>query len=235
MSFLSRSCHSAVILCGGKSTRLGDLTLNTPKCLLEVQGCILLEHHIRLFESFGVNNIYLSTGYLEHKIVKFIDEHDFQANITIVRAGDYGTGGSIKAGLDAMGDPSEYFFVSMSDIYCHVDLTLMTEKMLSNESNGVILGAAIMDPSDYGIIEHDSEGRINAFKEKVSIKGKALIDAGYYLFKRNIFDFKTFPEKFSMEYNFFPTAENLSVFEHRGGWIDVGTPQRLALAQEMDF
>jgi|TARA_B100001750_G_C15456711_1_gene571990 choline kinase len=64
----------AIILAAGKSSRLYPITLNKPKCLLNVHGKKLIEHQIELLRLCGIDDILVVTGYLHEKIEKILGE-----------------------------------------------------------------------------------------------------------------------------------------------------------------
>jgi len=231
--FLKNYCNSAIILCGGKGSRLGVVGKHTPKSLLKVNHKTLLEHHIATLENYGISEVYFITGFLSNKIEAFIETLNMKATTHIVKADELGTGGSIKRGADFVNRNKRFYFVVMADILCQPNLNVMLKKSLATNAKINILGAQVHNSEEYGIIIHDNHGRISEFKEKVKIDGWSTVDAGYYLFDKDVFKDKEYPEKFSIEYDLFPYIKDMFVTEHNGPWIDVGTISRLKQARKI--
>ncbi len=66
--------EKALILVGGKGTRLRPLTYKTPKCMLEVQGKTLVEHLFDLLKKYGIRDIILSVGHMKEKIMDYYED-----------------------------------------------------------------------------------------------------------------------------------------------------------------
>ncbi len=92
----------------------------------------------------------------------------------------------------------------------------------------------VPDARDYGTIDVDAAGRILAFKEKQSVEQSALINTGTYCLNKDVFNLVKTSDKFSIEYDFFPhlVGKKFCSFEVANKFIDIGTPQRYAWAQE---
>jgi NDP-sugar pyrophosphorylase family protein len=102
------------------------------------------------------------------------------------------------------------------------------------KANATIAVTRLDDARDYGTIEIDARQQITAFKEKQPILQAAFINTGTYCLDRQAFSLVTTPEKFSIEYDFFPhlVDQGFCAFEVENKFIDIGTPERYAWAQE---
>ena len=225
------NCHSAIILCGGKGSRLGAIGKICPKTLLKVNGRTILEHHILMFENFGIRNIYLTVGHLGCKIEEFVARSSFATKTNVVEADNMGTGGAIKRALSCLPQEDELFWVSMGDIFFFPDLRMIMKKLIEANAQGVILGTKVHNPQAYGVLICDDDGNLLNFKEKEVTKGPAVVDAGLYLFRKRIFSSNNYPDKFSIEYDLFPNIKNLAVYEYEGLWVDIGNIHSLRLAR----
>jgi len=112
--------NQALILAGGKGTRLGDLTKNTPKPLLDVNGFPFLVHLINFLKKQGITKVLVSTGFNSEKIHKYFQKNSIPGVELecIAEPKPLGTGGAIK-NLESYLD--EEFYVLNGDIFC--DLT----------------------------------------------------------------------------------------------------------------
>lgn len=222
----------ALILCGGLSTRLGDITKEIPKVLLDVGGKTVLEYQVEMLVEAGAKEIFLASGHLHERLEAEVGNELNGIPIHYVQEHKrLGTGGAIKNGLNHM---SEYpIFVLNGDILLDHPLTPMLE-MLTPEMDGVLLGVEVEDARSYGRLLFDEESRhIQQFVEKdPSHEGSGVINGGVYLFNKTIHNFFPAQDSFSVEYDVFPNVEKLYVHTYRGEWIDIGTPDRLQFARE---
>ncbi len=224
---------AVIILCGGKGKRLGAIGVTCPKCLLKINERSILEHHISTFLNFGIRDFYITIGYLAHKVKMAVAMLPVEARFNFIDTDELGTGGAIKRAVDELPANVDTFWVSMGDVYCHPNLNAMRQRLGRSNAQGVILGARVYDSRDYGILICKDDGQLLKFKEKENIKGVAIVDAGFYLLKRSVFNLFDLPDVFSIEYDLFPKIDSLLVFQHNGPWVDVGTVHRLIAARSL--
>jgi len=98
--------NTALILCAGLGKRLNPLTLDKPKPLLRIKNRVLLEECIDLIKALGVKKIIINTFYLKEKIIKFLEEKNFDLDIKIINDGDIilNTGGGILKMINSSKD-----------------------------------------------------------------------------------------------------------------------------------
>lgn len=232
----------AIILSGGKGTRLRPLTDNTPKPMLEIGGKPHLEHIVTSLKNHGITDIIFSTGYLHKKIVEhFGDGSKFGVAIQYREDGEIplGTGGAIRNCEDLITSYS--FLVINGDILTDMDyIPMIKQHMLGPMSNDRITIALtpVEDPSSYGVaVVEKAHGRISHFVEKPStLEFGNLINTGIYVMDKSVLN--VIPkEKFVMlEDDVFPLYANLgNLFGHTYNdiyWIDIGTHVRYNKANE---
>ena len=222
--------HWAVIMAGGKGTRLGELTKTTPKPMLKVAGRPILERLILHFVGFGIRRIFLSVNYLSEVIEEhFGDGSKFGCHIEYLREEEpLGTGGALSLLPEA---PVHPVFVSNGDLVTQANL----EEMLSFHENGSFgMTVAVYDYAHqipYGCVEQ-KEGRISAIVEKPTII--RAINAGIYVVNPSLLEM--IPHK-----QFFPITEliHLSLgknfpvgaWQVSDEWIDVGQKDELMRAR----
>ncbi|MGC8662714.1 MAG: nucleotidyltransferase family protein [Candidatus Micrarchaeia archaeon] len=209
--------ENAIILAGGKGTRLRPLTFDVPKPLIKINGKPLIEYVIEELERNGIKNIYLSLGYKSSKIVDYFKKrHKFGANIEFVVEGKpLGTGGAIKYAMSKLQNYSKVVVVNADTIY-RIDLARMLD--VHNEKNALVtMGVVNVDDiSGFGVIEAEN-GKVTNFAEKPNpenTKSKT-INAGIYIINRNVFEKYPLNESFSFEKEFLEKvckSENIMAF-----------------------
>ena len=222
----------AVILCGGLATRLGNISKRIPKILLEVGGRAVLDWQLDLLKEVGVKETILASGHLHDLLHEHVGVYREGMHIRYAKENKkLGTGGAIA---NAMKHIHTFpFFVLNGDVLV-ADFSLqgMLEKF-NEQMAGLLLSVHVDDIRPYGEIVSDSNGKIQAFREKQPIYRAGYVNGGVYLFNQTIAD--TFPkhqETFSIERDVFPGISDLYALETDATWIDIGVPERLAYARQ---
>jgi len=223
---------NAIILCGGLSTRLGEITKSVPKILLEIGGKTVLDWQLEKLKKVGIEKVVLAAGHLAKELFDTVGEerNDLEL-IYAIEDKKLGTGGAIKHGLQYVEKPEAPTIILNGDVLTTVDLSDML-KYLKPESDGIILGSFVDDVASYGTLEYGKDFHLTAFKEKEGIHKSGYQNGGIYIFNSSVK--KYFPEQheFSIEYDVFPKMKDLYVYESDRPWIDVGVPERLTWARE---
>lgn len=220
----------AIILCGGLSTRLGRITENVPKILLEIGDCTVLDYQLRLLNEAGVDEVVLASGHLHDALHSEVGESRQGMRIHYAREEiRLGTGGAVNNAMQYVS--SLRFFVLNGDI-------LMKDFPLSNmsgnfrsEMDGLLLGVYTENISSYGEIVSDEGGRVTAFQEKQATKRSGYANGAIYLLSQSIRKYFPDREVFSIEQDVFPHVPNLYVLNTKIDWIDIGEPERLEYAR----
>ena len=221
----------AIILCGGLSTRLGEMTQTVPKILLNVRGQTVLDWQIDLLKQAGVTEVILASGHLHDVLYKTVGESYGGMRIHYAKEEKkLDTGGAVKRAMRYVS--TSPFFVLNGDILLKNFSPSQMLKHFQPEIDGLLLGVRVEDIRPYGEIVSDNQGKITAFREKQPISRSGYINGGVYLFNQSIATH--FPERevFSLERNVFPYVPNLYVFKPEIEWIDIGVPERLAYARQ---
>lgn len=224
---------NAIILCGGLSTRLGEITKSIPKVLLQIGDRTVLDWQLEKIKRAGIDTVVMAAGHLSEVLQKEIGtERNGVKIIYAVEPERLGTGGAIKFALSFVPNKDEATFILNGDILTTVSLDEMARN-LKVESDGIILAAYAPDVASYGTLEYDENFHLTAFKEKEGIHKPGYQNGGFYLFTPQAQ--KYFPIdkiNFSIEYDVFPDMKDLYVYESDSPWIDVGVPERLEWARE---
>jgi NDP-sugar pyrophosphorylase family protein len=221
----------AIIICGGLSTRLGEITKTTPKILLDIKGKTVLDWQLEKLKKLGIDEAVLAAGHLSNELIKQVGEsrNGVRLNYAVEKE-RLGTGGAIKhAWKHIPGEDS--VIVLNGDILTTTDLAHMVGK-LKKESDGLILATKVPDAASYGTLEYDATHHLKAFKEKEGRHEPGYINGGFYLFNNSFKKYFPQADSFSIEYDVFPNVKELYVAESDEPWIDIGVPERLAWARE---
>lgn len=223
---------NVIILCGGLSTRLGDITKSIPKILLNIGGKTVFDWQLSMIKSLEVDDVILAAGHLSDVLKKEIgDVYDGFNIIHVIEDKRLGTGGAIKHALSFVKMPDEPTCILNGDILTSVRLKDMAEH-LSTSSDGIILGTLVHDAASYGTLVYDRNKHLKAFKEKEGVNKSGYINGGIYIFNKKISRYFPPKDTFSIEYDVFPNVKDLYVYESGEQWIDIGVPERLAWARK---
>lgn len=221
----------AIILAGGKGTRLRPLTDNIPKALVKINDKTITEHLLDLLKKYNVTEIFLSVGHMSELIKDYFkDGRNFGVSITYLEESEpLGTAGPLKLAKELLDDN---FIVSNGDELKDIDLEKMKEFHLKNKSIATLSVLKVNNPSEYGTVVLDNN-KIIKFLEKVNNPPTNMINAGFYMMEPEILDY--IPNGFAMfEKDVFPKlAEKgkLFGFEFKGQWFDTGNIERLERAR----
>ncbi len=223
---------NAIIVCGGLSTRLGEITKNIPKVLLKIKDKTVLEWQIEKLRSLGISEVVLAAGHLAQVLYKQIGLHLNGVNfIYAIESEPLGTGGAIKNAWHYLTRVRDPVLILNGDILTTIDLADMAG-CLRPMTDGIILGAKVPDTASYGTLEYDNRFHLRSFREKEGKHTPGFINGSVYLFNQQVQKYFPTQATFSMEYDIFPRMTNLFVYQSDRPWVDIGSPERLAWARE---
>ena len=220
--------HVAIILAGGKGTRLRPLTYEIPKALIPVQGRTLTEHVLDLFKRYGITEIIFSVGHMKEKIKAHLgDGSKFGVHITYLEEEEpLGTAGPLKLCRKQLANT---FIVSNGDELKDIDLEEMYQFHKQSKALVTIALTTVEDPSAYGVAKL-SGNRILEFVEKPKRENAPsnLINSGLYMIEPEVI--AMIPEGFAMlEQEVFPKLAKqgkLFGYPFSGQWFDTGNMER---------
>jgi len=227
--------RSAILLVGGRGTRLAPLTNNTPKPMLQVAGVPFTEHQINKARNAGISEIVLATSFkAEHFEPYFGDGKNFGISIKYaVEEVALGTGGAIRNAA-AMLKGSGPVAIFNGDVLSKHDLEGQFKFHESNGADVTLYLTEVKDARAYGAVELDGTGRVSAFNEKMENPPTNIINAGCYIFNRETIASIPFGKVISVERETFPQllSSGAKVFGYidKSYWLDIGTPAALLKA-----
>jgi mannose-1-phosphate guanylyltransferase len=220
----------AILLVGGFGTRLRPLTLGRPKQMLPVVGRTMFERVIERLGECGVDEAVLSLGFQPDKFVAAFPTNEC-AGVKLhyaIEPEPLDTAGAIRfaavhAGLD------ETFLVLNGDVMCDVDYRRLVDAHRAFGSDATIHLTPVDDPSRFGVVPTDAEGRVIRFVEKppAGTAPSNDINAGTYVLELSVLELIAEDRPVSIERETFPAlAEQgrLFGFPTDDYWLDAGTP-----------
>jgi NDP-sugar pyrophosphorylase family protein len=216
---------AAVVLAGGKGTRLQSVVADRPKPVAPVAGRPFLAYLLDQVADAGIGRIVLSTGHLAEQFETVIGS--VYRGVEIVYAQEeqpLGTGGAIRfAGSLADADQ---LLVMNGDSYCDADLRAYIEWHCAGKHDASLLLVQVDDASRYGTVELAPNGRIIAFLEKRPEPVCGYVNAGVYLLRREMLHHLSEGAS-SIERDAFPLwlkDHNIKGWVTDGAFIDIGVP-----------
>ena len=157
----------AVILVGGEGTRLRPLTYEMPKPMVPVLNRPFLEHTLAYLKNYEVNDIILALGYLPGVVQDYFgDGSGWGVHLSYaVEDNPLGTGGAVK-NVEKQMDST--FVVLNGDIFTDIDIDDMLAFHRRKRARATIALTCVDNPSAFGVVEADSDGRVRCFIEKPS-------------------------------------------------------------------
>lgn len=221
----------ALILAGGKGTRLRPLTLHTPKPVVPIVNRPFLLFQIDLLKKAGILDIVLSLSYQPKKIEDVLgDGSDFGVRLKYtVESQPLGTAGAYKNAEEHIGESTVVF---NGDILTDIDLSRVIDQHRSRDAAATIVLTRVQNPMAYGLVETGKEGEVRRFLEKPKADEITCntINAGIYVLEPSVLSLIPESENFSFEYGVFPELlrkqERFFAWISGDYWLDIGTPQR---------
>lgn len=224
----------AVILAGGKGTRLRPLTVYTPKPAVPIVNRAFLLYQVEMLRRAGIDEITLSLSYQPDKIEQILgDGAELGVNLRfITEPSPLGTGGAYRFAADGIDDTT---VVLNGDILTDLDLAALIEAHRTRGAAATLALKPVEDPSRYGLVVTREDGTIENFLEKptresISDLPSNTINAGIYVLEPSIMDLVPLGENRSFEYDVFPVILERGLpfygytMDHEY-WRDIGVPE----------
>jgi mannose-1-phosphate guanylyltransferase len=222
----------AILLVGGKGTRLRPLTIATPKPLLPTAGVPFLAHQLARAAAAGITRVVLATAYrAEMFAAQLGDGSQFGLQLDCVQEEmPLDTGGGIRnAAVSLRSGPDDPVVVFNGDVLSGHDLRAQLELHCKEDAAVTLHLVEVPDPARFGCVPTDSGGRVTAFLEKTPRPPTNRINAGCYVFKRRVIDEIPAGQVVSVERVTFPalisSGQVVMGYPDNAYWLDVGTPE----------
>jgi NDP-mannose synthase len=226
--------RQAVIMAGGKGTRLHPYSAVFPKPLMPLGDMPILELLLRRMKAAGIREVIIAVNHLRHLIeVYFGDGSDLGMRLYYSdEAKPLGTAGALGNMLPLL---DETFFVTNGDLLTTMDLRRMALSHISERADASIGIYERENKIDFGLIEFDAQNRLSAYREKPS--SKYHVSMGVYILQREAVR----PHVSDVDYLDMPglllkiqaNKGNVVCFQDNCIWLDIGRPDDFALAQKM--
>ena len=217
-----------VILAAGRGTRMGDLTIDTPKPMIEVSGVPMLAHKINMLPQ-SITEVILVVGYKQHIISDYFGDTWGGRNILYVEQQELnGTAGAIHLVKDLVHDA---FLVTMGDdLYATQDI----EKLMKNPL--ALLGYYTKDAASFGLVTIDEQSNLMGVVERPHKLGEGLVNTGAYILNTDFFQYdpvQISETEFGLPQTLVKMSLNYPVkVEVTTHWLPFGNPDDLALAEQ---
>jgi NDP-sugar pyrophosphorylase family protein len=222
----------AILLAGGKGTRLRPLTVHTPKPIVPILNRPFLYYQIDLLKQVPeIDEVILSLNYQPRRIEEIFGEGEGLGIRLryVVEPMPLGTGGAIRYAGDSL---TESVVVFNGDVLTQVDLAAVLRLHRERKAKATIVLTPVDNPRAYGLVETDPQGNIKRFLEKPGEDEITCntINAGIYVLEPDTFDRIPKDTAWSIERSFFPSlierGETFVAYIYDGYWIDIGTPMK---------
>jgi len=225
----------AILLVGGRGTRLRPLTINTPKPMLPVAGVPFTAHQIARARAAGVTRIVLSTSYRAEVFSDYFgDGSKFGVELVyMVEDTPLGTGGAIRHATSQLrSGPNDPVLVFNGDVLSGFDIAGLVNAWSRADADVALYLTRVKDPRAFGLVPTDPGGRVLEFREKPTTAEEIVTDqinAGCYVFRRSVIDTIPPGRVVSVERETFPqllaAGRTLIGVVDNAYWRDLGTPE----------
>jgi mannose-1-phosphate guanylyltransferase len=227
----------AIVLCGGAGTRLRSVTGENPKSMASVAGRPFLELLLRQLRRYGFERVILAVGYRSEVIASLLGESACGLQIVYAReTSPLGTGGALRNAASFM--QTDAALIMNGDSYTDVDLSAFLAQHAGTHADLSVVVTPADGRDDTGSVFADSAGKVLQFSEKERpAGGQPFTNAGVYLISQPLIQDTPTGIPVSLEKELFPkwigANKDLRVFIHHGNCIDIGTPARFEVAQQL--
>lgn len=225
------SLDTAVIIAGGKGTRLEEKTQDLPKPLIPICGVPFLERIILWLKENDVKNVIIGIAYKKDMIKEYFgDGSEFGINIRYTEHDENGgTEDAFKAAIEQSGIEDENFYAMNGDQITDLQLKGLTNVHIKNGAIATLVTIKLR--TNFGIIDVDMQNRITNIHEKWSVPN-VLMNSGIYVFNQKI---KNYLQGGNIEENAFRKLAKegkLYSFYYDGEWFSVNDKKELKRAEE---
>lgn len=212
---------NAVILAGGRGTRLAPYSTVLPKPLMPIDEKPILEIVIRQLARYGFRDITLAVGYMAELLMAYFgDGERFGVRLRYSREDrPLGTAGP----LGLVDDLTDRFLVMNGDVLTGVDYGRMAEAHAASGAIGTVASYPRHVAIDFGVIEYDTQHRLTDYIEKPTLDYR--VSMGIYLFERRVLEYIPRGERLDLPdlvKRLIASGETMNCYPYEGYWLDIG-------------
>ncbi|HWB70652.1 MAG TPA: NDP-sugar synthase [Egibacteraceae bacterium] len=223
----------AVILAGGKGTRLRPVTVDLPKPLVPIANRPLVLHQLRHLAACGVRDVTLALGHGAERFEKIeVEAEKLDISLQLItEPAALGTGGALRWCADSGAFDDRPLFWMNGDVVANPDLDALLELHRDREALLTLWLTSVRDVSQFGVLELDADLRVERFLEKPAPEetDSHLINAGILMLEPKLLQRIPPDTFFSFEQGLLPSLvkEREPVFGlfDGGYWLDSGRPR----------
>jgi len=203
--------------------------LSVPKPIVEFSNKAMILHQIEALCKIGVSEVILAVNYRPQLMSSYLQPYESKLGIKISYSQEtepLGTAGPLALAREQLND-GEPFFVLNSDVICEFPFADLLSFHKSHGAEGTIMVTKVEEPSKYGVVVAQEDGKILKFVEKPQVFVGNRINAGIYIFNPSILN-RIEPKPTSIEKEIFPKmAQEGQLYSMylEGFWMDVGQPK----------
>ena len=222
---------TAVILAGGRGTRLRSVVPDRQKVVALVRGRPFLAFLLDQLGSWGLTRAVLCVGHRGEQVREVIGDTHGAIRLTYSQEPEpLGTAGAIRLALPHLDLPrgaSDTLLALNGDSYCQADLEAFWQHHRETSADATLLLARVPDTARFGRVTLDPHGKVGGFEEKGAASGPGWINAGLYLLSHSFVAALPAGTPVSMEREVFPRSIGGAFYGFRGGtrFLDIGTPR----------
>lgn len=221
----------AIVLAGGRGTRLQSVVKDVPKPMADINGQPFLQYLLNFLSLSGISRVILSVGYKHEVITRYFGDHFNGMNVVYaVEQEPLGTGGALKKSLEHV-TASDVFLLN-GDTFFAIDLKDLLQSHREKGNDITLSLKPLTHFNRYGTVK-TIDNKVVGFQEKrPQVEG--LINGGVYVLKRDLLCEMELPSSFSFETE---VLEGKLQYLEVGAiisdeyFIDIGVPEDYATAQ----
>ena len=221
----------AVIMAGGRGSRLQPLTNDIPKPLLKVGDKAIMEHNVDRLALYGIDDYWFSVKYLGEKIEEFFGNGD-NKNLSINYVWEDSPLGTIGAVSKIDDFKHDYVLLTNSDILTNLDYEQFFLDFIRKKADFSVVSIPYQVNIPYAVLEKNKEGCIESFKEKPTYTYYS--NGGIYLIKKELLNYipkNSFFNATDLMEKLIQEQKKVISFPLVGYWLDVGKHEDFVKAQ----